>query len=76
MKNQEFIDWFFLSFFFCYGFFFGVFDSDSRSRLLECPAQEELDLRIQAAQIIVRPTLDRLQQRWIDPKEKWFALSH
>jgi len=44
--------------------------------LLEGPAQEELDLPVQAAQIIVRPTLDGLQQRWINTKEKWFTVRH
>jgi hypothetical protein len=36
--------------------------------LLEGAAQEELDLPVQAAQIVVRPTLDGLQQCWIDTK--------
>ena len=36
--------------------------------LLEGAAEEELDLPVQATQIVVRPTLDGLQQGWIDTK--------
>jgi hypothetical protein len=39
-------------------------------------AQDELDLAVQAAQIVVRPALERFQQGRIDTKEKRLALSH
>ena len=46
------------------------------SRLLEGAAQEELDLRVQAAQVVVRPALDRLQQCSVDTKQEGFAFCH
>jgi hypothetical protein len=44
--------------------------------LLEGAAQEELDLRVQAAQIVVRPALDGLQQGCINAKQERFSVSH
>jgi hypothetical protein len=44
--------------------------------LPERPAQEELDLRIETAQIVVRPALDGLQQRRIDSKQEGFPFGH
>jgi hypothetical protein len=44
--------------------------------LLEGPAQQELDLRVEAAQIVVRPPLDGLQQRRIDTKQEGFPIRH
>ena len=44
--------------------------------LLERPAQKELDLPIHAAQIVVRPALDRFQQSRVNTKEEWFSCSH
>ena len=44
--------------------------------LLEGAAQEELDLRIETAQIIVRPALDGLQQSRVNAKQEGFAVSH
>ena len=46
------------------------------ARLLEGAAQEELDLRVEAAQIVVRPALDGLQQGWINTKQERFSISH
>ena len=46
------------------------------SRLLGRPAQEELDLRVEAAQIVVRPALDGVQHGGIDAKEERFAIGH
>jgi len=46
------------------------------ARLLEGAAQEELDLRIEAAQIVVRPALDRLQQGRVDTKQEGFPIRH
>jgi len=46
------------------------------ARLLEGAAQEELDLRVEAAQIVVRPALDGLQQGWINTKQERFSVSH
>ena len=43
-------------------------------RLLGRAAQEELDLRVQAAQIVVRPALDGVQHGGVDTKEKRLAL--
>ena len=40
------------------------------SGLLDGPPEEELDLRVQAAQVVVRPPLDSIQQGWVDPKEE------
>jgi hypothetical protein len=42
--------------------------------LLGRPAQEELDLRVEAAQIVVRPALDGIQHGWIDTKQERFAV--
>src|SRR5688572_29691668 len=44
--------------------------------LLRRPAQDELDLRVEAAQIIVRPTLNGVKHGGIDSKQKRFALWH
>ena len=44
--------------------------------LLGRPAQEELDLRVEAAQIVVRPALDGVQHRRIDAKEKGLSVYH
>ena len=46
------------------------------ARLLEGAAQEELDLRVEAAQIVVRPALDGLQQGWINTKQERFTVGH
>ena len=46
------------------------------SGLLQRAAQEELDLRIEAAQIVVRPALDLLQQGRIDTKQEGFTIRH
>ena len=47
-----------------------------RPDLLGRPAQEELDLRVQAAQIVVRPALDGVQHGGIDAKEERFTFGH
>ena len=44
--------------------------------ILEGPAQEELDLRVEAAQIVVRPALDGFQHRRIDTKQKGLTVGH
>jgi hypothetical protein len=44
--------------------------------LLQRPPQQKLDLRVQAAQIVVRPPLHRVEHRGIDPKEKRLPLRH
>ena len=46
------------------------------SRLLEGAAEEELDLRGEAAQVVVRPPLDRLQQSRVDAKQEGFPFGH
>lgn len=40
------------------------------------PPQNELDLRIEAAQVIIRPALDRLQHSRVNAEKKCFALGH
>jgi hypothetical protein len=44
--------------------------------MLEGPAQHELDLRVQTAQIGVGPALQRFVRRRIQPEQKWFPLRH
>jgi len=44
--------------------------------LLDGPAQDELDLPVEAAQIVVRPALEGLQQGRIDTKQKRLSFSH
>ena len=44
--------------------------------LLDRFAQHELDLPVEAAQIVVRPALKGLQQSGIDAKQEWFAFGH
>jgi len=39
-------------------------------------AQDELYLRVQAAQIVVRPALHALEHRRVDPKKKGPAIRH
>jgi len=46
------------------------------TRLLDGPAQDELDLPVETAQIIVRPALKRLQQGRVDTKQERLAISH
>ena len=38
------------------------------------PAKDELDLRVEAAQVVVRPVLDRFQHGGIDAEEEGTAL--
>jgi hypothetical protein len=45
-------------------------------RLPQRATEQKLDLPVQAPQIVVRPPLDLLQQRWIDPEQERFAFSH
>jgi len=45
-------------------------------RLLERPPQQELDLPVQAAQVIVGPTLDGVEHLAIDAKQERFAFGH
>ena len=40
----------------------------------QCPAEEELDLPVQAPQVVVRPPLHRLQDGRVDAKKERFAL--
>jgi len=44
--------------------------------LLDGPAQDELDLPVEATQIVVSPALEDLQQRGIDTKKKRLSFSH
>jgi hypothetical protein len=45
-------------------------------RLLQRPSQEELDLAVQAAQVVVCPALNGLEDLAVDPQEKGFAIRH
>ncbi len=38
--------------------------------------QQELDLAVQAAQVVVRPALNGIQHVAIDPKQKGFPVGH
>ena len=38
--------------------------------------EEELDLPVQAAQVVVGPALERLQQPGVHPQEEWLPLGH
>jgi hypothetical protein len=74
MKNRK--NGFFHSSFFCLRFLLRSLRLLVAAGLLEGAAQEELDLPVQGAQIVVRPALDGLQHRWINPQQEWFSVSH
>ena len=38
--------------------------------------QQEFDLRVHRTQIVVCPSLHRIEQRLVNTKEKWLALGH
>ena len=44
--------------------------------LLERTAEDKLDLRVDAAQVVVGPPLHRVEKIAIDAKQKRFALGH
>ena len=44
--------------------------------LLDGPAQDELDLPVEAAQIVVGPALEGFQQGDVDTKQERFTLGH
>ena len=46
------------------------------ARFTQRAAEEKFDLRIQAAQIVIRPSLHRFEQLGIDAKEKRLPLRH
>jgi hypothetical protein len=46
------------------------------SGLLQRAPQQELDLTVQTAQVVIRPPLHVVQQVAIDAKKKGFALCH
>ena len=58
------------------GLLLGRFRLAVSSGLLQRPAKEELDLAIEAAQIVIRPALEGLQQGRIDAKQERFAIGH
>jgi hypothetical protein len=39
-------------------------------------AEQKLDLAVEAAQVVVGPVLDRIQDRRINPQKKCFTLGH
>ena len=45
-------------------------------RLAQRPAQDELDLRVAAPQVIPRPPRDRVVDRRVQPEEDALALGH
>ena len=54
-----------------------VFTSPSPSRsLLQRPPQQELDLAVEAAQVVVCPALNRVEHLAVDPKQERLALGH
>jgi hypothetical protein len=46
------------------------------TRLPERPPQEELDLRVEAAQVVVGPPLDGLEDVPLDPDQEGLAVPH
>jgi hypothetical protein len=40
------------------------------------PPEDELDVSVEAAQIVVGPALQRIQDRFVDPQEKGLPFSH
>jgi hypothetical protein len=44
--------------------------------VLQHAAEDELDLPVQAAQVVVRPALEGVEDVAIDPQQKRFPLSH
>jgi hypothetical protein len=44
--------------------------------LLERTSKQELDLPVEAAQIVIRPAMHRLEQLRVDAKQERFAFSH
>jgi len=54
----------------------GVSGRFRAARLLDGPAQDELDLPVEATQIVVRPALEGLQQGRVDTKKKRLSFSH
>ena len=46
------------------------------ARLLGGPAQHELDLPVEASQIVVRPALKGLQQGTVDTQKERLSFSH
>src|SRR6476646_5867161 len=44
------------------------------SRFAQCLAQQKLDLPVQAAQVVVCPALQRLEQCWVDAEKECLAV--
>jgi hypothetical protein len=49
---------------------------DRASRLAQCVTEHELNLSIQAAQIVIGPPLQGVEDRAIDPEQKGLAIRH
>lgn len=46
------------------------------ARILHRPPEQKLDLRVEAAQLVVGPALDRVEQVRIDTKQKRASVGH
>jgi hypothetical protein len=46
------------------------------SGLQQCASKKELDLPVQAAQVIVRPALNGVEYFAVDPQQEWLSLGH
>jgi len=44
--------------------------------VLHCPPEQKFNLRVEAAQLVVGPALDRVEQVWIDTKQKRASVGH
>jgi hypothetical protein len=44
--------------------------------LLELPPQNELDLGVEAAQVVRGPALHRLVHRRVEPQQEWLPFRH
>ena len=44
--------------------------------VLQRPAEHELDLAVQTAQLVVRPALNGVEHLAVDPEQEWFPFSH
>jgi len=54
----------------------GVATPPKPARLPQRAPEEELDLRIEAAQVVVRPALDGLEDVSLDPDQEGLAIGH
>jgi len=56
--------------------FCGLFSGRQAPRIAERPPQQKLDLSVDAAEIVSRPTPQCVQDLWVEAQEKGLALGH